>query len=79
MKTFEADLATTSLLLKDSNTAFNSEPIDIVPAAVWDAFIHSFPERTGFTVFNEGHGREPLTDTVIDLSRTVGWVHNAQS
>ena len=72
-KTFEADLATTSLLLKDSNTAFNSEPVDIILAAVWDAFFQSFPERTGLTIFNEGHGREPLTDTAIDLSRTVGW------
>ncbi|KAF2468358.1 acetyl-CoA synthetase-like protein [Lindgomyces ingoldianus] len=73
MKTFEADLATTSLLLKDSNIAFNSEPVDIILAAVWDAFFRSFPERTGLTIFNEGHGREPLTDTAIDLSRTVGW------
>ncbi|KAI4273878.1 MAG: hypothetical protein LQ337_004329 [Flavoplaca oasis] len=73
VKTFEADLATTSLLLKESNTAFNSEPVDILLAAVWNAFFHSFPERTGLTIFNEGHGREPLTDTAIDLSRTVGW------
>ena len=72
-KTFEADLATTSLLLEDSNTAFNSEPVDIILAAAWDAFFQSFPERTGLIIFNEGHGREPLTDTAIDLSRTVGW------
>ncbi|KAL8800463.1 MAG: hypothetical protein Q9182_005175 [Xanthomendoza sp. 2 TL-2023] len=73
VKTFETDFATTSLLLKNSNTAFNSEPVDIILAAVWDAFFHSFLERTGLTIFNEGHGREPLMDTPTDISRTVGW------
>ena len=73
MKTFKTDLATTLLLLKDSNTVFNPEPNDIILAAVWDAFFHSCPERTGLIIFEECHGHEPLTDTNIDLSRTVGW------
>ncbi|KIE00723.1 nonribosomal peptide synthase, partial [Metarhizium majus ARSEF 297] len=71
-KKLEVDKATTALLLKDANTAFNTEPIDLILSSIWDAFFYVFPEREGLTIFNEGHGREPWT-TDVDLSCTVGW------
>ncbi|KAG8408242.1 Nonribosomal peptide synthetase [Metarhizium acridum] len=61
----------TGLLLKESNNAFNTEPLDILLSAVSDAFLNIFP-RQGLTIFNEGHGREPW-NAEVDLSRTVGW------
>jgi amino acid adenylation domain-containing protein/non-ribosomal peptide synthase protein (TIGR01720 family) len=71
-KKFEIGKATTSLLLKEANAAFNTEPVDLILSAVWDAFFKAFPMREGLTMFNEGHGREAWTSE-IDLSRTVGW------
>ena len=63
---------TTSLLLKDANNAFGTEPVELILAAISDAFLQVFPERDGLTVFSEGHGREPWSEE-IDLTRTVGW------
>ncbi|KAK8064710.1 Amino acid adenylation [Apiospora phragmitis] len=83
-KHLEIDQATTSLLLKESNAAFNTEPVDLILSAVWDAFFRTFPMRQGLTMFNEGHGRESWSSE-IDPSRTVGWfttmspVHVARS
>lgn len=71
-KNIEVDTATTLLLLKGANIAFNTEPVDLILASIWDAFLRVFPTRDGLTIFNEGHGREPWT-TNVDLSRTVGW------
>ncbi|KAG0157832.1 hypothetical protein PDIDSM_5342 [Penicillium digitatum] len=62
----------TELILKDANYPFNTEPVDLLLAAVWQAFFKTFPQRDGLTIFIEGHGREPWSSD-IDLSRTVGW------
>lgn len=69
---FDVDRATTSILLKEANRAFNTEPVDLILASVWDAFFRTFSTRQGLTIFNEGHGREPWAPD-IDISRTVGW------
>jgi amino acid adenylation domain-containing protein/non-ribosomal peptide synthase protein (TIGR01720 family) len=68
----------TSLLLHDANAALNTEPVDLLLAAVWIAFFQTFSSagRQGLTIFNEGHGRESW-DGAIDLSRTVGWFTTA--
>ncbi|KAG5996168.1 Glycopeptide NRPS [Claviceps spartinae] len=71
-KDIELDNATTLLLIKDANTAYNTEPVDLILSSIWHAFFRIFPTRRGLTIFNEGHGREPWTPE-IDLSRTVGW------
>lgn len=63
---------TTALVLGDANARFNTEPVDILIAAVWDAFFRTFAERTNLTIFSEGHGREAWNDS-IDLAKTVGW------
>ena len=60
-------------VLKDANRAFNTEPVDLILSAVWDAFLRVFSDRReGLTIFSEGHGREPWSEE-IDLTRTVGW------
>ncbi|CAI6092446.1 unnamed protein product, partial [Clonostachys chloroleuca] len=64
---------TTSLLLGEANNTFNTEPIDLLLAAVYNAFLRVFHDREGLTIFNEGHGRESWDAANIDLSRTVGW------
>ncbi|KAG6008108.1 NRPS protein [Claviceps maximensis] len=69
---FDVDSATTTILLKEANKAFNTEPVDLILASVWDAFFRTFKTRQGLTIFNEGHGREPWAPE-IDISRTVGW------
>uniref|UniRef100_A0A8H7NMW1 Carrier domain-containing protein n=1 Tax=Bionectria ochroleuca TaxID=29856 RepID=A0A8H7NMW1_BIOOC len=71
-RSFKIDKHTTSLVLKDANYAFDTEPVELLLSALWDAFFSTFPSRNGLTVFNEGHGREPWS-AEIDLSRTVGW------
>ncbi|KAG6008109.1 NRPS protein, partial [Claviceps maximensis] len=71
-KNVELDNATTLLLLKSANTAYNTEPIDLILSSIWEAFFRIFPTRKRLTIFNEGHGREPWTPE-IDLSHTVGW------
>ncbi|KAK8064711.1 hypothetical protein PG994_007349 [Apiospora phragmitis] len=71
-ESFEIDRTTTAILLKEANRAFNTEPVDLILSAVWDAFFQTFKSRNGLTIFNEGHGREPWSSD-IDLSRTVGW------
>ena len=67
-----SDQQITLQLLQDANRAFNTEPVDIILSAIWNAFFKVFPERGDLTIFNEGHGREPWTED-IDLSNTIGW------
>lgn len=50
----------------------NTEPIDLLIAALCHAFLKVFKDRESIVITNEGHGREPWSDD-IDLSRTVGW------
>ena len=69
---FTVDQATTSLLLGDCNTAFNTEPIDLFTTALLYSFHQVFPERDLPTIYSEGHGREPW-DEDIDIGDTVGW------
>ncbi|KAG5930353.1 NRPS protein, partial [Claviceps africana] len=69
---FDVDSATTAILLEEANKAFNTEPVDLILASVWDSFFHTFKTRQGLTIFNEGHGREPWAPE-LDISRTVGW------
>ncbi|QPH06324.1 nrps [Epichloe festucae Fl1] len=72
MRSIDIDEHTTSLLLKDSNAALDSTPVDLLLSAVWAAFLSVFKDREGLTIFNEGHGRETWTPET-DPTRTVGW------
>jgi len=62
----------TFALLRSSNDAYQTRPVELILAALIYSFSVSFPDRELPTIFNESHGRETW-DESIDLSRTVGW------
>lgn len=67
------DETITSLLLGNScNDVYQTRPVELILAALFDSFSRTFADRPLPTVFNEGHGRQPWDDS-IDISRTVGW------
>lgn len=70
-KSFSLNKDQTSLIFGSANEALNTEPLDLLLAAVIYAFAQTFARRVP-AIFNESHGREPW-DTAIDISRTVGW------
>ncbi|KAB5522985.1 non-ribosomal peptide synthetase [Coniochaeta sp. 2T2.1] len=70
---FELDDATASTLSAECNIAFRTETLDILLAALVWSFRETFDDRTVPVIFNEGHGREPIAGSAIDISRTVGW------
>ncbi|KAK1759075.1 non-ribosomal peptide synthetase [Echria macrotheca] len=74
VSTVDLDSSTTSLLLDQKlHGPLETEPLDILLAALLLSYQTLSPGRRGVpTVFNEGHGREPW-DSDLDLSRTVGW------
>ena len=55
------------------NAALNTEPVDLFIAAIFHSFSRTFVTRDTPTVYNESHGRDPLSGSDVDLSRTVGW------
>ncbi|KAB8255070.1 hypothetical protein BDV32DRAFT_154598 [Aspergillus pseudonomiae] len=67
------DTETTALLLGRSNHNLRTETLDILVGALVHSFRQAFPDRTAPAVFLEGHGREPLMGTDVDLAETVGW------
>ncbi|KAK4224170.1 non-ribosomal peptide synthetase [Podospora fimiseda] len=69
---FTLPTATSTLLLGSCNEALNTEPLDLFISAAMHSFAATFQDRQIPPIFNEGHGREPWSDS-IDLSRTVGW------
>jgi amino acid adenylation domain-containing protein/non-ribosomal peptide synthase protein (TIGR01720 family) len=66
------DSNTTSLLYKSANAALNTEPVEILLAALFLSFRAVFTDRPVPAVFTEGHGREAADDET-DLSDTIGW------
>ncbi|KAJ4297840.1 hypothetical protein N0V90_005736 [Kalmusia sp. IMI 367209] len=73
--TFLLDRHTTSIIFGECNTAFATEPVEILTAAAIHSFTQAFGDREAPTVWREAHGREPW-DADIDLSSTVGWFTN---
>jgi amino acid adenylation domain-containing protein/non-ribosomal peptide synthase protein (TIGR01720 family) len=72
-KDIEFDRTTTKLLLGNCHQSLQTDPVDVLLAAILRSFRHAFPAREKPpAVYNEGHGREPW-ETKLDLSRTVGW------
>lgn len=68
------DIETTKLLLSPQcHQALQTEPLDILLAALLLSYRTATLDRHGVpTIYNEGHGREVWEDG-MDLSRTVGW------
>ncbi|KAK2062054.1 amino acid adenylation [Colletotrichum caudatum] len=71
-KRFSISQDVTKDILFNSHHALQTEPIDILIAALLRSFGKTFPERQPPAIFTEAHGREPWNDQ-IDISRTVGW------
>ncbi|THC88469.1 hypothetical protein EYZ11_012084 [Aspergillus tanneri] len=66
------DSNTTSLLYNSANVTLNTEPVEILLAALFPSFRAIFTDRPVPAVFTEGHGREAADDET-DLSDTIGW------
>ncbi|CAG7927732.1 unnamed protein product [Penicillium olsonii] len=62
----------TESLLGPANTAFDTQPVELLHASILHSFANTFSDRPAPTIFSEGHGREPWASS-IDVSRTVGW------
>ena len=62
----------TSLVLGQSNNAYDTQPVELIMAAVLYSFGLVFPERALPVMHFEGHGRQATNDN-MDVSRTVGW------
>ncbi|KIA75709.1 nonribosomal peptide synthase [Aspergillus ustus] len=71
-ETFELDPNDSHLILLGCHKALETEPIDVLLAALLYAFGQTFRDRPLPVIHNEGHGRE-VWDSTIDISRTVGW------
>lgn len=72
LQSFTLDEKTTRQLLSVANAAFDTQPVEILHAALLHSFLLIFPNRTMPLVFSESHGRESW-DPAIDLAETVGW------
>ncbi|KAJ5336204.1 acetyl-CoA synthetase-like protein [Penicillium brevicompactum] len=57
--------------MSTANHAFNTEPVEIVHAALLHAFTNTFHDRYPPPFFSEEQGREAC-DSSVNLSRTVG-------
>ncbi|PHH92580.1 hypothetical protein CDD83_6742 [Cordyceps sp. RAO-2017] len=62
----------TQILTGTANKAFGTQPVEILHAALIQAFSETFKDRPCPNIFSEGHGREPW-DPSIDPTRTIGW------
>ena len=69
---FSLDEDTTSLLLGVANRAFDTQPVELLQAALMHSFAHIFHDRPPPALWVEGHGREPWSAD-IDVNSTVGW------
>tara|TARA_R110002003_G_scaffold124_21_gene11362 strand:+ start:12515 stop:16243 length:3729 start_codon:yes stop_codon:yes gene_type:complete len=69
---FELDSDITSAFLTDCHTAYRTEPVELLLAALIQSWSRVFVDRPIPAIFNEGHGREPWSSE-LDISRTVGW------
>ncbi|KJZ74449.1 hypothetical protein HIM_06045 [Hirsutella minnesotensis 3608] len=62
----------TKILVGSANRAFRTQPVEILHAALLEAFAQTFQDRPCPSIFSEGHGREPWSPG-IDITGTVGW------
>ncbi|KAJ5230978.1 nonribosomal peptide synthase [Penicillium chrysogenum] len=72
VRNFALDKQVSLSLLGPCNDLFGTRPLELMIAALLFSFGSVFHDRPIPAVFNEGHGREILDDS-MDLSETVGW------
>ncbi|KAJ5714400.1 nonribosomal peptide synthetase [Penicillium malachiteum] len=70
---FTLDAEVTNALYGSANGALRTQPVEILQAALWHAFVRIFPDRPPPTIFSEGPERD-MWHSTIDLTRTVGRV-----
>lgn len=61
----------TGMLLFEANSAYNTEPVELMIAALTFA-VQEYLQQNEIVIELESHGRVEISDE-IDLSRTVGW------
>ncbi|CRG88519.1 hypothetical protein PISL3812_05550 [Talaromyces islandicus] len=71
-ETVSLNTDTTEALFGACNGPLQTEPAEILLAALFQSFHRCFPDRSIPTIFNEDNGRGPWSRG-IDLSDTVGW------
>ncbi|GAT24861.1 nonribosomal peptide synthase [Aspergillus luchuensis] len=69
---FALDRTVTDILFGSANKVMDTRPVEILEAALWYSCNQALPDHPGPSIYVEGHGREPWTDS-IDVSGTVGW------
>ncbi|CAI6079280.1 unnamed protein product [Clonostachys chloroleuca] len=70
-KNFSLDSTTSAAILGWCNDVFDTQPVELMIAALIYSFSLVFSDRPTLAVFSEGHGREVFDDG-IDLSRNIG-------
>ena len=65
--TFLLDQDSTTSIFDQCNNVFDSEPVEILTAALMHSFSETFTDRQTPTVWKEAHGRESW-DANLDLS-----------
>jgi amino acid adenylation domain-containing protein len=71
-KSFQLGEDVTIALFDKCNQAFNTEPLELMLAALVYSFGLVFNDHALPTIHSESHGRHPW-ESSIDVSRTVGW------
>ncbi|RAH53671.1 nonribosomal peptide synthase [Aspergillus piperis CBS 112811] len=69
---FALDRTVTDILFGSANKVMDTRPVEILEAALWYSCNQALPDHPAPSIYVEGHGREPWTDS-IDVSGTVGW------
>ena len=69
---FQLDQSNTEVAIGKSNTALQTQPVELFQSALLHSFRSVFHRRAMPTIFNESHGRDTW-DTSIDPTGTTGW------
>lgn len=69
---FELDANTSTAFLTSCHSAYRTEPVEVLLAALIQSWSQVITDRPIPAIFNEGHGREPWNPD-MDITRTVGW------
>ncbi|GLB05940.1 nonribosomal peptide synthase [Aspergillus tubingensis] len=69
---FTLDRTVTHILFGSANEVMDTRPVELLQAALWYSCNEALTDRPGPSIYVEGHGRQPWTDS-INVSGTVGW------
>ncbi|KAJ8603965.1 hypothetical protein MRB53_041984 [Persea americana] len=69
---------TTAMVMGNANSALQTEPQELMLAALLRAFDDEFADREPPRLYVESHGRESAHDDSVDASEIVGWFTDIQ-